>query len=438
MRPRAVMPILLVLAILPAPRATRAADDPLSDPAIEDRIQRHRTAEVTLTVTDEAGRPLANVPVTVRMTAHRFLFGCNIFPMVRGLGGPLNALYRKRFADLLNFATLPFYWNSYERQEGQTIEPYCLQTAKWCAENGIRTKGHPLVWTHEPPWLKDKDPAEAERLLYARIEREIKAFAGVTDAWDVINEVVVGPEQAKHRDARTILRLYERDGREKIVKRVFAFARRAGPRATLVLNDYDTSDKYEKLIESSLKAGVPIDAIGIQSHMHGGYWGAKRTWSVCERFARFGRPLHFTELTILSGETKGYQGDRRVRGWDSTPEGEKRQGEQVREFYRLLYSHPAVEAVTWWDFSDLNAWQGAPAGLLRKDMTPKPAYDALMGLVKKDWWTDPAELKTDGAGRVRFRGFLGTYEAVSGGRKGTFSVDKAGIAAKRAALVAPR
>ena len=75
----------------------------------------------------------------------------------------------------------------------------------------------------------------------------------------------------------------------------------------------------------------------------------------------------------------------------------------------MLYSHPSVEAITWWDFSDARAWQGAPAGLVRKDMSPKPAYIALKKLIKGDWWTPPTKLKTDAKGRTTFRGHLGTY-----------------------------
>jgi GH35 family endo-1,4-beta-xylanase len=53
-------------------------------------------------------------------------------------------------------------------------------------------------------------------------------------------------------------------------------------------------------------------------------------------------------------------------------------GQQASEFYSLLLAEPGVRAVTWWDFSDLAAWQGAPAGLLDKDMSPKPLYHWLM------------------------------------------------------------
>ena len=115
-------------------------------------------------------------------------------------------------------------------------------------------------------------------------------------------------------------------------------------------------------------------------------------------------PLHFTEVTVLSGRP----GWNRPKPWPSTALGEQRQAEYVVKFYTLLFSHPAVEAITWWDFSDAGAWQGAPAGLLRSDCTPKPAYERLKRLIKGKWWTH-VKLQTDDEGLVRFRGFRGRY-----------------------------
>ena len=92
----------------------------------------------------------------------------------------------------------------------------------------------------------------------------------------------------------------------------------------------------------------------------------------------------------------------------TTPEGEKRQAEYVVKLYTLLFSHPAVEAIQWWNLTDLGAWKGAPAGLLRKDMSPKPAYIALKDLIYHRWWTRH-ESKTDQDGRCTFRGFFGNY-----------------------------
>jgi hypothetical protein len=79
------------------------------------------------------------------------------------------------------------------------------------------------------------------------------------------------------------------------------------------------------------------------------------------------------------------------------------------QFYTILFSHPAVQAITWWDFSDQGAWQGAPAGFVRADMTPKPAYDALMKLIKGKWWTR-AEARVSHQGAAQFHGFYGDYK----------------------------
>src|SRR5581483_41360 len=78
-----------------------------------------------------------------------------------------------------------------------------------------------------------------------------------------------------------------------------------------------------------------------------------------------------------------------------------------------LFSHPAVQAITWWDFTDAGAWMGAPAGLLRKDMTPKPAFARLMQLIHQQWWTD-VQLQTDRIGACTTRAFLGDYEITAG------------------------
>jgi GH35 family endo-1,4-beta-xylanase len=190
-------------------------------------------------------------------------------------------------------------------------------------------------------------------------------------------------------------------------------ARQAGPQATLLINDYRTDPAYERLLEQLVdQQGKRLyDVIGIQSHMHAGVWPTEKIWEVCQRFARFGVPLHFTETTIVSGE-RGRQ-KANTRDWVSTPEGEAYQAREVVRFYTMLFSHPAVEAVTWWDFTDLHAWQNAPAGFLRKDMSPKPAYDELLKLVKGTWWTN-CTLESGARGAAAFRGFLGDYKVTVG------------------------
>ena len=413
----------------PAPKPP-AAKAPISPEEMAARIQKHRTADVTLTVTDAAGKPLAGAAVTVGQVRHKFLFGCNIFKLDPAATTPEQKAYQDRYAALLNYATLPFYWGGFEPVQGKPATERLRAMAEWCRDHGIAVKGHPLCWHQaRAKWLIGKPVEEVQTLQVARVARDVTAFKGLVDTWDVVNEAVIMPDFQRGGE-NPIAAWCKKVGRVEVLKATFAAARQANPGARLLYNDYDVSPKCEALIKEALDAGVTIDVVGIQSHMHSGFWGAEKAWQVAERFSKFGKPLHFTELTIISGEKRAWSNDANARAtdWFTTPDGEQQQAQQVEEFYRVLFSHPAVEAITWWDFSDLGAWRGAPSGLVRKDMSPKPAYDTLMRLIKKEWWTAPQTLTTDAAGRVTFRGFMGEYEVTAGAAKGTLRLETAGAA----------
>ena len=102
--------------------------------------------------------------------------------------------------------------------------------------------------------------------------------------------------------------------------------------------------------------------------MHENVWPLHKVLAVCQSYAKLGLPIHFTETTLLSGVR-----DRQNNAWGSTThEAETTQAHNAANFYMALFAHPAVQALTWWDFSDYHAWQNAPAGLVRADMSPKP------------------------------------------------------------------
>lgn len=375
--------------------------------AAEMRIEKYRKGDVIITVRDKDGRPVPNAKVRLQQTRHCFLFGCNIFLWGRIEDSQLQTAYNERFAELFNYATAAFYWASYERQRGRPDHDYTRRLAEWCREKGIVVKGHPLAWnTADPIWLPD-DPDEILRLQLARIEDCVSRFRGLIDRWDVVNEVSEydRPEFVTRR-APKMSAMWKKVGQMEFTRQCFETARKANPDATLIINDYVTSPKFERVIEQLVdQDGKRLyDVIGIQSHMHGGTWPNERIWEICERFSRFQVPIHFTETTILSGQ-RGWE---RPRPWVTTPEGEEYQAKEVVRFYTMLFSHPAVEAITWWDFSDLRAWQGAPAGLVRRDMSPKPAYTELYKLIKQKWWSDET-LSTDSQGRATTRAFAGDF-----------------------------
>ena len=388
------------------------------------RIAKYRMGDVVVEFVGPGGEAIGRgVVVEVEQVGHSFLFGCNIFKLGRCRTAEDNAAYEKYYSELLNFATLPFYWWNYSNTYGRENDKRTDEVIKWCEEHDITTKGHPLAWNYvDPRWLPG-DVDEVMELQFGRIGRCVKRFEGGIDIWDVVNEAThYDRKQCLERSPKLSAGIKEM-GVGEYVRTAFAAARKANPDAVLLINDYRTDQAFIDKVIKELVDGdgdALYDVIGIQSHMHGGYWGAKKAWDVCEKYAEFGVPLHFTETTVVSGlRTKD--------GWESTVEGEKKQAKDAAEFYTILFSHPAVEAITWWDFTDQGAWQGAPAGFLRKDMTPKPMYYALKDLIKGKWWT-VAEAKVGRKGRAGFRGFYGEYkvEVSSGGKQlsGTFAFDK--------------
>ena len=98
-----------VLATAAEAAAFEARQEQAMQQQIEQRIRKHRTAQATVTVLAADGSPLTGADVTVRMTRHKFLFGCNAYMLGRCRDAKLEKVYRDRFAALLNYATLPFY-----------------------------------------------------------------------------------------------------------------------------------------------------------------------------------------------------------------------------------------------------------------------------------------------------------------------------------------
>lgn len=401
LRPAFVVLLLLAPVGNAQPRRFAGADERLLAGAA-DRIRRYRKSKLTVRVVAERGRPVPQSTVTVQQLRHAFLFGCNAFLVNRLETPELEQAYRKRFADLFNYATLPFYWAGFERRRGAPDYRRLESMAAWCRAQGITCKGHPLVWNHPagaPRWLP-ADPAKVKERSDARVRAVVAHFRGTIDFWDVVNEAA-DPYRPGFENPMT--RMFQHFGKLAVTVHAFELARQANPQATCLVNDYRLDRKYEEIIDHLVDSGGrPLyNVIGIQSHMHGGRWPLRRVWEVCERFGRYGVPLHFTETTLVSGP-------KTAAGWKTTPAGERRQADDVVKFYTLLFSHPAVEAITWWDLSDRHAWQQAPAGLLRDDMSPKPAYERLHELVKGTWWTH-FTTNTGDTGTVSRRVFQGRH-----------------------------
>ncbi len=395
----------------------------------------HRMGTKKLKLTNSEGNLVKNQEILVEQVKHKFLFGCAEFNSIPFANDEFDEadkkIYKDRFEklfDLFNYVTLPFYWENFEKDKGKPDIERLKNAAQWIKSRGCTLKGHPLCWhTLAPSWLLNMSNDQILTTQLNRIEREVCEFSGLIDIWDVINEAVIMPVFDKYDNG--ITRVCKEMGRIRTIREMFSAAKKVNPNATFLINDFVhiSIDSYDILIEGCLEAGIPINAIGIQSHMHKGFWGIERMQEVLERFSRFNLPIHFTESTLLSGHFMPMEivdfNDYVIDNWESTEEGEERQAREAVLFYRTLFESPKVESITWWEFID-GQWLNAPSGFITKDNRVKPIYDEMYKLVKGEWWTEPSCRVTDESGNVLVSGFTGEYEITYNGKRNRFYLDK--------------
>ena len=94
----------------------------------------------------------------------------------------------------------------------------------------------------------------------------------------------------------------------------------------------------------------------------------------------------------------------------SDAQADEVQARVTRAYYRLWFSWPSVERITYWNLVD---GMGAKnermsSGWYNRDMTKKAVWHAMDNLFNREWRTSMTA-KADGSGRLSFRGFKGRY-----------------------------
>ena len=319
----------------------------------------------------------------------RFLFGCNAF----AYSG--DTPYAHYFREVLNFGTLPFYLRRLEQEEGKPNYERIDSILEWCERVGITPKGHPLWWGHEagiPPWLEGVSWPDAQRHCERVVGRSVERYKDRIQIWDVINEA--------HDWANGLNLTQEQE--VEITRICCDTARSKNPNATVIVNNccpfgenaadgrVHLGPVYEKVftplsyLDVLMEAGVEFDVVGVQI-----YFPARDMLSISkllDEYARFGKPVHITELGVRSAEAESLPGQeseqlRRTRGDWHYPWCEKVQADWMEWFYTLAYARDEIEAITWWDFRD-------PAfiktgGFLHEDESPKEIYFRLRALREK-------------------------------------------------------
>lgn len=403
-------------------------DDPA---AVTRRIGQHRTGRARIEVRAPDGSPLSG-ELTISQLGHEFGFGCNLFGLGKiantemaaseeagqlsvdtvdpdGLGqrarrhlsdyGPIRSdddlRYQEAYERLFNLAVVPFYEGALSPAQGVHRWHRLGVMTRWARERRIAVKGHPLIFHHRrggliPPWLADLDEAAYWPWAEDRIARIMSRFGDVMDEWDFINEPISWtPPGESPRSA---------------IERAWKIVQRHEPSGLLTLNFNvgeifrpGNTERTVELVHEVMAAGVRPDVLGVQAHF--GRLDDSTIANIRRAFdavAELGVPIHVTETTFDSG------------GEDDVASREERQSLDVIDFYSYAFSRPEIRAVTWWDLTDRHSFCQV-GGLLRGDLSPKPAYEALADLVRRRWMTDATAPILNGTASVT--GFFGPYEA---------------------------
>ena len=391
---------------------------------VQSGIESYRKGNAGITLKDRDGNPVSNVKIRVTQKNHEFKFGANLFMLDELETDEKNRIYKQRFADVFNMATLPFYWDATEPERGKTRyekdseklyrRPPIDLCLEFCEQNNIEPREHALAYEHFfPDWLKEATVFEEKAQVQKRFSQIAERYRDRIPTIEVTNEM-------EWDEGKTVLY-----NQPDYIEWCFKTAETYFPANQLVVNEWTglpwgdrcrTSDKYYSYIEANLLKGARIDAIGMQFHMFYSkeeeyrqtrpYYDPGKLYAHMDLYSNFAKPLQVTEVTIPA--------------YSNDPEDEAIQAELIEYLYSVWFSHPNMEQIIYWNLVDgyaAFAKQGDMTqgenyyygGLLRFDMTPKPAYYTIKNLIEKKWHTEETII-TDESGTAGFRGFYGMYE----------------------------
>ena len=364
-----------------------AWDSPEIKGRIERGIEQNRKGDFKITF----DKPVENLKVS--LLRHEFVFGAPTMAIAatQDENGNIDMQRVKNmkklvWEELFNGATLSVLWKYYEPQPGvyrfekdapyMRFRPSPAFVLDEFKDLDLTYRAHCLTWFNKqwffPDWVERtaEDSAAASDIY---IKKVCERFGTEIPYWNIANEFCTFYELTDAWDDAYRNREY----------------------CPLYL-----------LVQNLLLRGCKVDEIGLQLHVF-----SEKLWSdilngkafrpefmlnVLDLYAELGLPLQITEITIP--------------GLPEGPVGEENQAYIAEKFYRLWFSHPAVNSITWWHTVDGTSkaegkWK---SGILNFDFTKKKSYDVLKRLIKDEWTTNAGSETPVKA--LDFRGFYGKYK----------------------------
>ena len=267
-------------------------------------------------------------------------------------------------------------WNSCEREKGKLAipshYPHYIDSA---VKAGITPINLLLYWNkfYDNGGYPRSDEAVEGYARYC--EMMVKELRGKTRLHQVWNEWDGGcgmqPQFKGKGDPEAYI---------KVLKAVYPRLKKIDPQAVIISNSVCTGDAYlEKLLERGMLDYCDVVALHTYNYSQGGGNNTPEAWH--ERMVKVDRML------------RKYSGGREVplyvteMGWPTQidPRGSTYETEarNLARLYLLARTLPYIKGIWWYDFQD-DGWDYRynenNFGLVRPDLTPKPAYGVLQDI----------------------------------------------------------
>jgi endo-1,4-beta-xylanase len=244
-------------------------------------------------------------------------------------------------------------WESIEPQPGVFSFEAGDKLVDFAAKNGMRMRGHTLVWHSQlAPWVKGLQGEALRSAMAKHIAAVAGHFAGRIGQWDVVNEALADGDSGALRDDSPFTSLGE-----GFIAEAFKLAHQADPKAQLVYNDYEIegpgaakSEAAFQLCKRLKEAGVPIDGVGFQMHVDPRQWPtADQIRANVARYAALGLIVEFTEVDVPVGELSG-----------TIDEKLQQQAKIAHDLVAACVAVDKCTGITFWGLADPDSWLNDP------------------------------------------------------------------------------
>ena len=284
-----------------------------------------------------------------------------------------------------------------EPRQGQFDFSRADRIANFCRQNGIKMRGHCLMWHSQiGEWIyKDEQgellpKEEFFKRMREHIHTVVNRYKDVVYCWDVVNEAMTDDRNAT--DPYRQSPMYKIAG-DEFIAQAFRYAREADPDVLLFYNDYNETDPVKsrriyEMVKKMKDNGVPIDGIGMQGHYN--IYGPKEDEidAAISLYKTVVKHIHMTELDVRANEEMGGALQFSQEGMEVSDSLKQHLADQYARIFRVLRKHKdVIDNVTFWNLSDRDSWLGVRNYPLPFDSEyqPKMAYDYIKNMRNPEW-----------------------------------------------------